>query len=117
MSLQAYYARTLGIVLTLVGVLGFFVGTGTLIIFDVNLTHSIVHAVSGLLGIFAGFALAGEYAALFNRVFGLVYLAVAVFGLFGVGFVVGLLNINLADNVLHILIAIATTAVGFSGRE
>ena len=116
MSMQKNLATGLGAVLTLVGVAGFFV-EGSLLGFAVNTLHSLVHILSGLLGLFAGLTGDGAYAKTYNVAFGVVYLLVAVLGLLGVGFVVNLLNLNAWDNYLHLLIAVACLGIGFGASE
>ena len=56
------YARVFGVVLTIVGILGLFLTTDqdtveSLLGFDVNLTHNLVHLATGVLGLIAGFSL------------------------------------------------------------
>ena len=63
---------------TLVGVAGFFTG-GTLSIFGINALHnavhlvSVVHLVSGVLGLAAGFYAGGRWARYYNQGFGVIY--------------------------------------------
>ena len=107
------YALGLGVVLVLVGIVGFFVDAGfdfgggiegdELIIFEVNGTHNLVHIVSGILGI----ALAGKNstARLYAFGFGAVYALVTIIGLIDGETVLGLIPVNGADNVLHLAIA------------
>jgi len=116
-SPQKTLATVLGAVLTVVGVAGLFVGEGTLLFFNVNMLHNLVHIVSGLLGLLAGLTADGAYAKWYNVGFGSVYLLVALLGLLGVGAVVSLLNLNAADNWLHLLIAVVTLGVGFGASE
>lgn len=119
------YSLVFGAVLLLVGILGFFVnasfGVGEsveqdpLILFDVNGWHNIVHIASGIVGL----AMAGTPATgrLFALGFGAVYAVVFLLGLF-FSPLLGLLPINAADNVLHLLIALAGIGAGLaSGRE
>ena len=107
------YSRIFGIVLTIVGVLGLFVTTNqdtasSLLGFDVNLTHNLVHLATGLIGVGVGFyALA--YARMYAIVFGVVYTALGVWGLVeGSGFdPFGLFgSIDMADNILHLAIGV-----------
>ena len=119
------YALVFGVVLVLVGILGFFYEasftTGDdaprealLGIFDVNGWHNVVHIASGLLGL----AVAGSYssARLYALGFGGVYLVVALVGfVMGDGEVIlGLIPVNTEDNVLHTLIAIAGIGAGMA---
>ena len=123
-TLAQVYALTLGAVLVLVGILGFLVEPsfgvgdsaqrGTLIVFDINGWHNVVHLLSGLVGL----AMAGTAAKarLFAIGYGAVYVLVTI-----LGFVVGdgglllsLIPINTADNLLHVVIALTGIAIGLS---
>jgi hypothetical protein len=106
-------AWVFGIVLTLVGVLGFVPGITTdmmlLGIFHVDSLHSIVHIVSGLAALAAAW---GMYSArMYFQAFGVVYGLVTV-----LGFVTGgaiLFETNMADNLLHLVIAAVALYAGF----
>ncbi|MHB8597891.1 MAG: DUF4383 domain-containing protein [Ktedonobacteraceae bacterium] len=112
-------ALLVGIVFILIGILGYIPGlvpNGALLgIFDVNALHSAVHILFGVLGV-AG-ALTGT-ARLYNRVVGVVYLLLAVLGfipaLFFNGLLLGLVSINTADNLLHLVIGAVLVIVGFA---
>jgi hypothetical protein len=109
-------AKIFGAVLLLVGLLGFLVGTGTLIVFGVNPLHSVVHLGSGLLLLVAAYAAEGANAGMANLGLGVVYVLVAVLGFAGI-LVPELLNTSAdafanADNILHSLIAIVLVAAG-----
>ena len=118
------YARIFGIVLTLVGVLGFLVTTNQdttseLLGFDVNLTHNFVHLASGIVGLIAGFmvlTMARGYAL----VFGLVYAALGIWGLVhGDGFdpfgIFG--QVDMADNILHLAIGVVGLGAYAASRQ
>ncbi len=123
-TLAQVYAMTLGGVLVLVGIAGFLVEPsfgvgdsaqrGTLILFDINGWHNVVHLLSGIVGL----AMAGTAAKarLFSIGYGLVYVLVTI-----LGFVVGdgglllsIIPINTADNLLHLAIAVTGIAIGLS---
>ena len=118
------YARIFGIVLTIVGILGFFVTTDQdttkeLLGFDVNLTHNFVHLGTGVLGLLAGFAVL-TWARAYALVFGVVYTVLGVWGLFaGDGFdpfgIFG--QIDMADNLLHLAIGIVGLGAYVASRE
>lgn len=107
------YAWIFGAVLTIIGLIGLVLTTSqsnveSLLGFDVNLTHNIVHLASGLAGL--GAAAAGLASArIYAIVLGVVYTALALWG-----FVVGegfdpfsaFGNINMADNFLHLAIGL-----------
>jgi len=104
----------LGLVLLVVGVLGFFMDP--VLVFEVNLNHNIVHILSGALALFAA-KKGHDMSVLFLIVFGLVYGLVAVAGLMGVGFLVSLFDLNAHDNYLHVAIAAVCLIVGFGGKK
>ncbi len=118
------YARIFGIVLTIVGVLGLFTTTDqdtveSLLGFDVNLTHNLVHLATGVLGLVAGFALLA-WARGYALVFGVVYTALGLWGLIaGDGFdPFGILgSVNMADNILHLVIGLLGVGAWASARE
>lgn len=113
---QKTYALVLGVILLLVGVVGF-AFEDTLLWFGINSVHNWVHILSGILALIAGWAAGGSYARTYNQVFGIVYLLVAILGLAGVVFVMDLLNLNTADNLLHLAIGLVTTCVGFFAKS
>ncbi|MGY1601444.1 DUF4383 domain-containing protein [Geodermatophilus sp. SYSU D00815] len=109
-------ALVFGAVYLLVGIVGFFV-TGfdnfagnaeheTLLGFMINPLHNIVHIVIGLAGLLLARTLSG--ARTYGWLLAVGYGAVFVYGLIAAGEDWDFLNINAADNVLHI----ATAVVG-----
>ena len=117
------YALVFGAVLLLVGILGFFanadfgnlgsnVNGDELIAFEVNGWHNIVHAASGLLGLLLWRSATGARA--FALGFGVVYLVVTVYGFVTGDHILGLLPVNAADNVLHLLIALIGVGAGLA---
>jgi hypothetical protein len=115
------YALVFGVVLVLVGVIGFFVNASfsvgaaverdQLIIFDVNGWHNVVHLVSGAVGL----AMAGTPASarVFALGFGAVYLVVFVLGLL-MDPLLYLIPVNTPDHVLHLLIAVIGIGAGMA---
>lgn len=118
---QRALALLFGAVLVLVGLLGFvpqFVSDDGLLlgVFGVNALHNVVHVLTGLLGLVLGYYAGG--ASLFNKVGGVLYLLVFVVGTVAVAFGSGLfLNLNWADNLLHLALALVVGAVGFGLGE
>ena len=120
------YSLVFGATLLLAGILGFFYSSafGTpgetdavLGIFEVNGWHNIVHLLSGV----AGLALAGSAAGArtFALGFGIVYLAVTIWG-FAVGDggeILGFLPVNTEDNFLHLAISLAGIAAGLLSSD
>ncbi len=123
-TLAQVYALALGVVLVLLGILGFLVepsfgvgdsaDRGTLILFDINGWHNVVHLLSGIVGV----ALAGTAAKarLFCIGYGAVYVVVTILGFLvgDGGLLLSLIPINTADNLLHLVIAVTGIAVGLS---
>ena len=123
-TLAQVYALALGAVLVLVGIVGFLAepsfgigdsaDRGTLILFDVNGWHNVVHLLSGV----AGLALAGTAAKarLFCIGYGAIYVVVTILGLIvgDGGLLLSLIPINTADNLLHGVIAVTGLAIGLS---
>ncbi len=117
-SIQRTVALVVGIVFVLVGILGFIpslVSGGDLLgIFAVNALHSIVHLLFGILGIVAAYT---GWPRTYNRVFGVIYLLLAVLGfipaLSSNGLLLGIVAINTSDNFLHLVIGLVLAVVGF----
>jgi hypothetical protein len=123
-NLAQVYALTLGAVLVLVGLLGFIVEPsfsvgdsaerGTLIAFDINGWHNVVHLLSGVVGL----ALAGTAAKarLFCIGYGAVYVVVTILGFIvgDGGYLLSIIPINTADNLLHLVIALTALGIGLS---
>lgn len=110
-SPAVWYARIFGVVLTLIGILGFIIvdvsmeTAKPLLGFDVNTFHNIVHLLTGVLGLVAGFALL-TWARMYALVLGVVYLLVGIWGMVNSDPLGLFANINPADNVLHLLIGV-----------
>lgn len=122
-NIAKLYAQVLGIVLTAVGLLGFvdaLAPNGNLLgIFAIDPAHNVVHILSGVVGLAAGFLGSGQYARWYAGVFGVVYGLVTVVG-FIMTPILGIIPVNLPDNLLHAAIAVASLAVFFltaSGRK
>jgi hypothetical protein len=101
-----------GAIYLLVGIVGFFVtgfddfaghGDHTLLIFDINPLHNIVHILIGVVGLALSRTLAG--AKTFGLLLAVGYGLAFVYGLFAVGQSWDFLNLNWADNILHLLSA------------
>src|SRR5688572_5995743 len=102
------FTLVLGIVLLGVGAWGAMSGghDHELIIFGINTTHNLVHILSGILGI-ATALISIKAAKMYCLLFGAVYGLVTVAGFAGIPQVVGMLNLNTADNFLHLAITAA----------
>jgi hypothetical protein len=110
-------AKVFGIILVLVGILGFVPGitnNGSLLgIFEVNTLHNIIHLLTGIFAL----VLAKSSPKMFFKVFGVVYLIVTIVGFVQGTTVLGLFGVNMADNVLHLAIAAFALWLGFMKKE
>lgn len=113
-SLVRPVTRVLGVVLLVVGLLGFFMSSPLLGIFEVDTLHNIIHLATGAVALIVGGNMA--MSRMFLIIFGLVYGAVAVLGYMQGTNVLGLFAVNAADNVLHALIAAVCLVVGFGSK-
>lgn len=105
----------LGIVLVVVGILGFF-NNPVLGYFQVDTVHSWIHIISGVVGILA--AMSGEsYSRLYLIIFGIIYGIVTIIGFVNGGNILGIFTVNSADNYLHAVIALISLGVGFGGKK
>jgi hypothetical protein len=112
------FALVGGLTLVLVGVLGFVADSsfetgdaidgGSLLGFEVNGVHNLVHIASGLL-LLAGARRPGS-ARTVCLLFGLTYGAVTLIGLIDGETVLGLFPVNPADNVLHLGLTVLALA-------
>lgn len=112
---QKTIALVFGAVFTLVGVLGPILGgmNGDLILFGRNYLHDVIHLASGVVGLGAGLYASGQYAGEYLKGFGAVYLLVTIAGFAVPGLLGDLIGLNMADNVLHLVLAIALLGAGF----
>ena len=112
-------ALIIGAVYLLVGIVGFFV-TGfddffghdtneTILGFEVNPFHNVVHILIGAAGLALARTLAG--ARTYGWLLAVGYGATFVYGLFAVGQTWDFLSLNWADNWLHLVSALAGLAI------
>ena len=112
------YALLFGFALVLAGILGFIpIATPNhmlLGIFMVDPMHNVVHIVSGLLAFSA--VMWDDYAKLYFRAFGVFYALVAVLGFVMNGELM-MMHMNVADHILHVVIAVAALYLGFAHKQ
>jgi len=117
LNIAKLYAQALGAALTLAGILGFISAlapdNNLLSIFAIDPLHNVIHLLTGVVGLAAGFVASGRYARLYAGVFGVVYALVTIVGFIQGTTVLGLIHVNLADNFLHLIIALTALAVFF----
>lgn len=102
----------LGVVFLTIGVLGFF-NDPLLGIFDVDSLHNVIHILSGVLA-FIAVSKGREQMRTYSKVFGVTYGLVAILGFLVPGdMILGLFASNMADDVLHLVIATTFLYVGY----
>ena len=107
-------ALAFGAIYLLIGIVGFFItGFGdffahdpskTLIIFDINGAHNVVHILIGVAGLLLARTLEG--ARTYGWLLAVGYGAAFIYGLIALGKDWDFLSLNAADNVLHLATAI-----------
>ena len=124
-SVNRLLGYVLGIVFLLVGALGFAVTSGvgfasqdgkSLLGFEVNPLHNIVHLLVGALLLFGATRGVAASRAV-NTAVGGVYLLVGVIGLFILDSSANILALNSADNVLHLVSAVVLLGVGLAADK
>jgi hypothetical protein len=110
-----------GAVFLLVGILGFVPALSPthsdgmrylLGLFMVGGIHNAIHLLSGAAAV-AGGLKSEKYAKLYFQIFGSVYGLVTVIGFIQKNTVLGIFDVNTADNFLHLGLAVAILAIGF----
>lgn len=123
-SANRLLATVFGTVYLLVGLAGFAVTSGvgfaateggTLLLFEVNPLHNVVHLGVGAALLLASRSISAARGV--NVAIGGVYLLVGVLGLFLVGTAANIIALNGADNVLHLASAILLLGVGLAADK
>ncbi len=124
------YTQVVGVALLLVGILGFTPltseadaeGTQVLLGFiNINVEQSLIHILTGVVALAALASAREAYLSAYVKVFGVVYALVAVWGLPALagadynGVLFGLIHVNWATELVHILIAAFGLYIGFAG--
>ncbi len=108
-------AKWFGWIILIVGIAGFIPGivstTGLeLGIFQVDAMHNIVHILTGLIALMVAPSLGSTKT--FFKIFGVVYAIVTILGFVNGGMVLGMM-MNMADNILHVIITLFALYYGF----
>jgi Domain of unknown function (DUF4383) len=106
-----------GIIMIIAGILGFIPQTspnGLLLgLFHVNLLHNWIHIITGIVSLLCGLN-SEEASRTFFQVFGILYGIVAILGYFYGDYpIFGWIANNLADAILHTVIAVIALYLGF----
>jgi hypothetical protein len=112
-------AMVFGWIFLIIGVLGFISNpiVGDTGIFHADLNHNLVHIVSGIIFLWVSYKSPMKSSALL-KIFGAVYLIVAILGFFmGSGSILGLIEVNSADNWLHLVLALVFIWAGLKAAN
>ena len=124
MSLAKSYAAIVGVVLVVVGLLGFIsnpiVGEPTLTstpLFVTGTMHNLVHLLTGALALYIALMLKGDMQNLALIGFGVLYIVILVLTLVSNN-LFGILsyNVNLLDHLLHAALGAVSIGVGYMAR-
>lgn len=123
--MQKIFAGIFAAVFIVIGVAGFIPalapansdGQLLLGIFQINTAQSVIHILTAVAAL-AAFLGGTYYASTYFKVFGLVYAAVALWGIPGMintfdGVLFGLIHVNPATELLHVAIAVVSLYAGF----
>jgi hypothetical protein len=125
MSLVKVYAIVIGVVLIVLGLLGF---VGNPLVGEVNATsqpifvtgsaHNLIHLITGALAIYIAFGLVAEQQDLGITGLGLIYVAIVLLTLIN-GTLFGVLAypVNLPDQLLNVAIAVVSIGIGLTARN
>ena len=113
--------KLLGVAFLIVGICGFFAPH----LLGTHLTppHNVVHLVSGAIALYFGFAGSLSGAKNFCLIFGIVYLALGILGMFVFGagadkmWHVGPLTLAQMDHFLHVLLGVIFLAGGLLTKK
>lgn len=108
------FAIIIGVVFIVIGILGFVphVTTNGLLLgmFAVDPMHNAIHIVSGVIALAT--SCSEKAAKLYFQIFGVIYALVAILGFAMKGHIL-MMQMNMADNYLHIVLAIIILYLGF----
>ncbi len=108
------YCQVVGIVLLLLGVIGFV--TPNLLGVATTTIHNLIHLISG--AVLAYFGFTGQSVKMGAQVFGVIYTIVGVLGFISAGTLGGLgVNVNGLYNLIHLVVGVAGLYVGFGSQE
>lgn len=114
MGVLRFFSFLFGLFFLAIGVLGFmpdYVPDGLLFgYFQVDNTLSLIHIISGVLGLLA--AAGGFLSKLYLMIFGIIYAILAVAGFVMAGDL-SITQVNMADNILHLGIGVVALYLGF----
>lgn len=109
-------AKIMGVILLLVGVLGF---THLLDSLGAHLSpvHNLVHIISGVISLYFGLAGSVGSAKSFCTIFGLVYLLLGLVGMVKGDLMLGPLMLGKVDHGIHLIVGAAYLAGGLLTKK
>jgi hypothetical protein len=114
------YAKVIGVILLLIGILGFIPGlTPNDLLFGMFLVspmHNVIHMISGLIFVGVGFSENWELARKTTLAFAAIYGLITVLGFISPDSTVMGMPMNMADNVLHLVITVTALMFGLPQR-
>ncbi len=118
MKLQNW-AWLFAIVFIVLGILGYVPGitsNGMLFgIFDMDAMHSVIFIITGIVAAISAASVSASRT--YFKVFGVIYALAAIIGFIQGDTIVGLMDVNMADHILHLVIAVVALWVGFGPKE
>ncbi|MDP2629085.1 MAG: DUF4383 domain-containing protein [Candidatus Harrisonbacteria bacterium] len=107
-----------GIVFLLLGIAGFtgMASEGSVFGLEVGAVHNVVHLLTGIIALWVAFVGVGAVRKFF-KIFGVIYLIVAILGFFTDGKILGLIENNSADAWFHLIVAVLALVLGFSSKK
>ncbi len=114
MEVQKTFAMVVGVVLLLLGLLGFVMSSPLLGLFGVNMPQNVLHLLGGALGLYFGYKGMGKN---FNLGLGVVAIVVGLAGLAVPALLLSLLNINFEITVLHLVLGVVAVAVSYFVKD
>jgi hypothetical protein len=113
-------AIVFGVVFVLVGILGFMDNplVGMEGLFQTDTLHDLVHLIIGVALLIVAFTAPAKSAGAL-KLFGIIYLVLAVLGFLTIsdgGKLLGLVTMNTADHWLHVVLGVALILAGMAGR-
>lgn len=115
MSAKAY-ALWGGVILLVLGVVGFFTGN-TLAGLNSETLEDIIHVVAGLILAWAGYRGGAAQASLWSKIFGVIFLIVGIIGYFNKS-IFGLFTqgMGTTDNVVHLVYGVLGVWAGWRAK-
>jgi len=111
------YAVVIGVVLLLVGILGFVppFKTDGLMGLQFTTLHNVIHLLTGVIGVGTGLSKSANAPRVFAQVFGVIYTLVAILGFANIDPLE--LGLTLEYNIIHLVIGLWGLAAGFAGSK